>query len=332
MTGSVGIVATACAFPPSTSAIAEVFADEAAELTDEVVGRLGIRSVHVTEGTSGSELAIAAAADALAAAGVPGKEIDVIVDYTILPQEYLVPVWNLGSRLQHELGATNAFALGFSGGGSTNFQVALRAAAGLLLGDGLRTALLFGADVAIRGNRVINPDHPVTVLGDGASAVVLAADADHDVVLGTELVSDGAFHDVCHIPGGALAQLADSSRADLYRLRIDTEKLARAPKADVLRTLGDRLLAQASVGVGDISHFVCPNVSAADQALYQTVWEAPPSEVHIENRQSHGHVQATDLVLNLQATSAKGQCEEGDLLLLSSHGMGFTSGVTLIRH
>jgi 3-oxoacyl-[acyl-carrier-protein] synthase-3 len=332
MTGSVGIVATACAFPPSTSAIAEIFADEAVELTDDVARRLGIRAVHVTEGTTGSELATAAAADALAAAGVQGKEIDVIVDYTILPQEYLVPVWNLGSRLQHELGATNAFALGFSGGGTTNFQVALRAAAGLLLGDGLRTALLFGADVAIRGNRVINPDDPVTVLGDGASAVVLVADAEHDIVLGTELVSDGDFHDVCHIPGGALAQLADSSRADLYRLRIDTEKLARAPQADVLRMLGDRLLAQAEVGDGDVRHFVYPNVSAEDQALYQTVWQAPPSEIHEENRQGHGHVQATDLVLNFEATTTKGQCAEGDLVLLSSHGMGFTAGVTLIRH
>ncbi|MCA1709930.1 MAG: hypothetical protein LC808_44270, partial [Actinobacteria bacterium] len=192
-------------FPPSTCTLADICGAEQVDPSDPALQRIGIESVHAADGQSGSDLALAAAERALAAAGITGKDIDVIVDYTVLPQEYLVPVWNLGNKLQHQLGATKAFALGFSGGGSTNLLVALRFATDLIrANDNVRTALLFGAEIAIPGNRVLNPTQPVTVLGDGASAVVLVAGGDGIVVLGTEIASDATYHDVCYIPGGAL--------------------------------------------------------------------------------------------------------------------------------
>ncbi|HEX9993251.1 MAG TPA: 3-oxoacyl-[acyl-carrier-protein] synthase III C-terminal domain-containing protein [Acidimicrobiales bacterium] len=326
----VGIAATATAFPPSTRPIADIFADEGVDLPGELAERLGIREVGV--GSAGADLALAAATDALAAAGAAGRDVDVIVDYTILPQEYLVPVWNLGNRLQHELGATRAFTLGFSGGGATNFHVALRAATDLLrAGDGLRTALLFGADVAIPGNRVVERDEPVTVLGDGASAVVLRAGEEHDVVLGVELASDGAYHDVAHIPGGALAQLDHDHDEDLYRLRIDVDRLAAAPTGATVDRLTGLVLDRAGAGRDDVAHWVCPNLSAADQDGYRAAWGAAPAPACAANLAAHGHVQANDLVANLRAVVADG-CDGGDLVLLASHGMGFTAGAALVRH
>lgn len=330
--GTVGMLATACAFPSATRTVADICADEQVELSDLALERLGIASVHVCDDESGADLALAAASSALSAAGVQGKEIDLIVDYTVLPQHFLVPVWNLGNKLQHELDATNAFTLGFSGGGTSNFHVALRFATDLIMAnERVHTALLFGADTAIPGNRVINPGDPVTVLGDGASAIVLASDADRNVVLGTEIVSDGAYHDVCYIPGGALAHLDREDRTDLYRLQIDTAKLAGAPTSETLERLGDLVLDRAGRDRSDVRHFIFPNLSASDQAMCRAVWDAPASPIVDANRERQGHVQATDLVFNLETVTADDACVDGDLLLVGSHGMGFTAGVSLLR-
>jgi 3-oxoacyl-[acyl-carrier-protein] synthase III len=325
---SVGILAMTTAFPSSTRSVADVCAEEGIELSAGDAERLGIDTVRACDRESGADLALRATTEALEMAGVTGKQVDVILDWTVLPQHFLVPVWNLGNKLQHELGATNAFTLGFSGGGATNLHVALRFASDLIRSDpGVRTALLFGADSAIPGNRVLGDDSPVTVLGDGASALVLGAEATTNVVLATELVSDGAYHDVCHIPGGALAHLDHEEDAELYRLRIDSAKLADAPTAATLKDLGDRALSRAGVALGDVGEVLLPNISAADDAACRAVWDARPSPASDANRRTHGHVQGNDLVLNLSTSEAR----PGDVTLVASHGMGFTAGVSVIR-
>lgn len=329
---TVGIAATACAFPESTRDITELCADEQVELSDATLAELDVASVHVGDLESGAVLALDAASRALGVAGLQGADVDLIVDYTVLPQLFLVPVWNLGNKLQHELDAKNAFTLGFSGGGTSNFHVALRFAVDLIASDErIRTALLFGADIAIPGNRIVNRTDPVTVLGDGASAVVLTADADRNVVLGTEIVSDGAYHDVCYIPGGALDHLDREDEADLYRLQIDSARLAAASVTETLRALGDRVLDRAGRDVRAVRQFVCPNLSAADQARYSAAWDVPPAPYAEENRRRRGHVQATDLVANLEGATGVDDVAQGDLILVGSHGMGFTAGVTLVQ-
>src|SRR5204863_659195 len=136
--------------------------------------------------------------------------VNVVVEYSIMPQEYLVPVWNMSNKVQAEVGAPKSFVVGFSGGGASNFMVALSSAVAMLSeNEALKTALLVTGDTTIPGNRVLNPREPVTVLGDGASALVLQRDASSGVVIDTELWSDGANHDVCYIPGGSLVHPED---------------------------------------------------------------------------------------------------------------------------
>src|SRR5205823_649187 len=107
---------------------------------------------------------------------------------------------------QHELGAKKAFTVGFSGGAASNFLVALSSGVAMLqANDNMKAALLVASDVTIPGSRVVNPGDPVSILGDGASAVVLQKGATASIILATELWSDGAMHDVYYIPGGALA-------------------------------------------------------------------------------------------------------------------------------
>jgi 3-oxoacyl-[acyl-carrier-protein] synthase-3 len=323
-------ILSACGrFPRQQRSIAELFADEGVNLSAEDAEDLGIQHVGVCNGETGSALALAAAHEALERAAVGPRDIDVIVDYSILPQEYLVPAWSMGNKLQHELGAKKAFTLGFSGGGATNFLVALQFARGLIEGEsGIRTALLVGADVAITGNRILNPRAPVSVLGDGASAVVLREGDGPASVVEIELHSDGACHDVCRIAGGGVAF---PERGDLYRMELDRFRFdAMDRMSDVLR-LAHRALERVGLTITDLTAALYPNISRADQLSYERTFGFEEGRGCRRNLRRFGHVQGTDLVVNLQSLLDSGALAEGETCLVASHGKGFVAGIGLLR-
>jgi 3-oxoacyl-[acyl-carrier-protein] synthase-3 len=329
MNAQVGILAAACHLPAQKRAVAELFQEERAAFNSAIAQRLGIDQVPMRNGETASNMAVAAAREALQKAAVDPSQVDVILEYSILPQEYLVPVWNMSNKVQAEVGAGKSFVVGFSGGGASNFLVALSSAAALLQeNENLKTALLVTGDVTIPGNRVLNPAEPVSVLGDGASAVVMQRGASAGVVIDTELWSEGANHDICYIPGGSLVH---PHEAELYRMELDKKRYDGFPKAEVLVRMSKALLQRAGIQMADVAAVICPNISAQDQTELQPVFDGKISPVCASNLSAHGHLQGTDFVLNYLALLQGGQVHPGDYVLAASHGMGALAGVTLIR-
>jgi 3-oxoacyl-[acyl-carrier-protein] synthase III len=324
-----GIVSAACQIPEQRRAARELFVEEGLDPALETSVRLGIEEVPVCKGHQGSELAVAASIEALARAGVSGADVDVVVDYTILPQKWMVPVWNMSGEVQKEVGAEKAFTVGFSGGGSTNFLVALNFAAAMLESDEkMKYALLVAGDVTIPGNRVLNPSSPVSVMGDGGSAVLLQRGASGRMVLGTELLSDGANHDVYYIPGGCLENPEDPA---LYRMVLDKQRYEAAPRTATMLQLAGKVLARAGLSLEDIKYVVYPNISIEDQNAFREAFGLRPEQICTSNLATHGHLQGNDLVLNYLSLVGNGAVSEGDYILICSHGMGFMAGVSLIR-
>jgi 3-oxoacyl-[acyl-carrier-protein] synthase III len=324
-----GIVSAACQLPEQRRTTHELFLEEGLDLAPEISMRLGVEQVPVCSGHRGSELAVAASLEALARAGVSGADVDVVVDYTILPQKWMVPVWNMSGEVQKEVGAEKAFTVGFSGGGATNFLVALNFAAAMLEADEkMKYALLVAGDVTIPGNRVLNPASPVSVMGDGASAVLLQRGALGRMVLGTELLSDGANHDVYYIPGGCLANPEDPA---LYRMVLDKPRYEAAPKTATMLRLAGNLLDRAGLKLQDVKYVVYPNISSEDQSAFREAFGLRPEQICTANLATHGHLQGNDLVLNYLSLVGDGAVREGDYILICSHGMGFMAGVSLIR-
>jgi 3-oxoacyl-[acyl-carrier-protein] synthase III len=329
MPAQVGIVAAACCLPPGRRSAADLLTGEGGSLMSSNVTRIGIDEVPAIEGETGSALALAAARQALERAGMTGAQLDVIVDYTTLPQDYLVPAWNMSNRLQHELGASKAFTVGFSGGGASNFLVALASAVALLqVNEKLQTALLVASDLTLPENRVLHPEDPVSVLGDAAGAVVLRRDAAANLVLDSEFLSEGALHDVCYIPGGALAHPDDP---ELYRLELDKQRYDSAAKSKRLRQMTDCLLKRAGLSLNQITFALYPNLSREDQAEFQQALELKDEQMCLSALSSHGHLQGTDFVVNYLAMLESSAVKSGDYFLAASHGMGFLPAVSLFR-
>src|SRR5256885_5446056 len=332
MRAAVGIVAASCHLPQYKRSIEDLFREEGANFSADVVARLGIKQVPLQNGDASetaSNMAVAAAKKALQRANVDPLTVDVVVEYSIMPQEYLVPVWNMSNKVQAEVGASKSFVVGFSGGASSNFMVALSSAAAMLSeNDSVKTALLVTGDTTIPGNRVLNPDDPVTVMGDGASAVVLQRDAARGIVIDTELWSDGNNHDVCYIPGGSLIHPDD---INLYRMQLDKTRYDAFPKTETLRQMSDKLLERAGMKLSDVACVLCANISAQDEAAMQEAFEGKVSSVCGSNRESHGHLLGTDFPLNYLSATESGAVKQGDYVLAVSHGMGATAAVSLLH-
>jgi 3-oxoacyl-[acyl-carrier-protein] synthase-3 len=222
---SIGIVGAAVSLPAEVRTVADVFRDEGIAFRTEMQARLGIDHVHVSEGETGSELAAIAAREALQRAGIKASEIGVIVDYSILPQEWLVPVWNMSNKLQHVLGATDAFTAGFSCGGATKFLTSIHFASGMLRNQAsFKAILLVRAEIAIAGHRVVNPDDPVSVLGDGTSA------DRYEPQLGLRSCRYGAL-----VGRKPTRRLLHSDRLDLCRVVLDKLQYDTVLRTSILR-------------------------------------------------------------------------------------------------
>jgi 3-oxoacyl-[acyl-carrier-protein] synthase III len=333
MKAPVGIVAAACHLPAQRRSVDDLVQEEGATFNSDISARLGIDQVPLRDGDgteTASNMAVAAAREALQRAKVEPITVDVVIEYSFMPQEYLVPVWNMSNKVQAEVGASKSFVIGFSGGDSSNFSVALSSAAAILSeNDAIKTALLVTGDTTIAGNRVLNPPDPVTVLGDGASAVVLQRGNSTGVVVDAELWSEPDNQDICYIPGGSLIHPDDIS---LYRLQLDKARYDSFPKQQTLRQMTDRLLARSGLTLADIHTVLCANISAEDEAALQEAFDGKISSVCGGNRQSHGHLFGTDLPLNYLSLIEQNGLKQGEHILLISHGMGTTAAVSLLRY
>ena len=166
------------------------------DTSDEwIVSRTGIRERRISH-VGLEELAYVAAARALAAAGIPGGSIELIV-FGTCSHEDQVP--NMASGIQVRIGAQAAAAFDINTA-CTSFLYGLSAATALIRTQVVRNALVIGAEL-------ISPfmdwsDRDVAVLfGDGAAAVVLEASDREEGVLAEKLGCYGDAREILRVQG-----------------------------------------------------------------------------------------------------------------------------------
>ncbi|MDX6442556.1 MAG: 3-oxoacyl-[acyl-carrier-protein] synthase, partial [Gaiellaceae bacterium] len=174
--------------------------DELAKLVDTsdewIVERTGIRERRMADRSEAlSDIALPACRDALAQAGVEGKDIDLLIVATVTP-DMAFP--STGAILADQLGATDAAAYDLSAG-CTGFMYALAQGYGMVAGGLSKRALIVGGDLL---SKILDWEDRATLVlfGDGAGAVVIEAVAAQGF-LGFELGADGAGGSNLWLPG-----------------------------------------------------------------------------------------------------------------------------------
>jgi len=282
--------------------------------------RTGIRERRMaSEEEALSDLALPACRDALAQAGVEGRDVDLLIVATVTP-DMAFP--STGAILADQLGAVDAAAYDLSAG-CTGFMYALAQAYGMLAAGLAKRALVVGGDVL---SRILDwTDRSTLVLfGDGVGAVVLESVPERGF-LGFELGADGGGGESLWLPGSGSRIFDESERfvkmngREVYKFA--TRILVQSAE-DVLRRCG--------VTIGDVDVYVPhqANVRIIDHATKKL---GVPSERVVINVDRYGNTSSGSIPLALADAAQDGRLRPGKLVLMTGMGAGLTWGSALIR-
>ncbi len=317
------ITGTGSYLPPNRVTNADLAARLAAsgvETSDDwIVARTGIRARHFAEpDVPCSDLAVEAARQAMASAGVDASQIDLIILATSTP-DMVFP--STACIVQRKLGIQGCAAFDVQAVCS-GFVYALTVADSMIRTGAARKALVIGAEVF---SRILDfSDRTTCVLfGDGAGAVVLEA-SDTPGLLATELHADGRHVDILCVPG----TVSGGQVSGLPFLTMDGQavfKLAVGVLEDVARSV----LAKAGRSASDIDWLV-PH-QANIRIMHGTAKKLKlPLDKLIVTVDEHGNTSAASIPLALDVAVRGGSIKRGDTVMLEGVGGGFTWGAVLL--
>lgn len=317
------ITGTGSYLPPrrvTNEDLASELASTGVETSDQwIVERTGIRARHfAAPDVASSDLALPAAQNALAAAGVQASDIDLIVVATSTP-DMVFP--SVASILQRKLGIAGCAAFDVQAVCS-GFVYALTVADAMIRTGAARKALVVGAEVF---SRILDfTDRTTCVLfGDGAGAVVLEA-SETPGILASDLHADGRYVDILCVPGHVSGGHVIGSPL----LKMDGQAVFRLA-VNVLEQSARTVLAKAGRSEADIDWLIPHQANIRIMQGTAKKLKLPPEKL-VVTVDEHGNTSAASIPLALDAAVRGGKVRQGDTVLLEGVGGGFTWGAVLL--
>ena len=291
--------------------------------------RTGIveRRIASAEETTCS-MAVTAAKQAMARAGVQAGELDAIVLSTATPDR-LLP--STAVDLQAQLGATRAAAFDLSAA-CTGWLYAMTVAEGMMHSGAIETALVVGAE---KMSAITDwQDRSTCVLfGDGAGAVVLkrTQNGGNKGILSTFMRSDGTLAELLWRPAGGAA--VPFSEAVLQDRSSFVKMAGREVFKHAVRQMSeacDRALDGAKLTGSDIDILI-PH-QANNRIIEATAKHAGISmeKVYV-NVDRFGNTSSASIPIAIDEAIERGRLRPGSTALLCAFGAGFTWGSMVIR-
>lgn len=286
--------------------------------------RVGIKKRHIAaEGEFTSDLAVAAAREALADAGMTPDDIDLIIVATTTP-DYTFP--SAATLVQMKLGMHHGFAFDIQAVCS-GFVYAVTTADSYIKNGLARRVLVIGAETF---SRLLDwTDRTTCVLfGDGAGAVVmegvdLADDEPERGVLASALRSDGQHWDKLYVDGGPSTT---GTTGHVHMQGPEVFRHAVGKITDVVYAT----LEKSGYTVDDLDWFVPHQANRRIIDGAGAKLGLPPEKVVVTVDQ-HANTSAASVPLALSVATKDGRIKRGDLVMLEAMGGGFTWGASLIR-
>ncbi len=294
------------------------------DTSDEwIVSRTGIRERRISHVTL-TDLAHVASARALAAAGLVGKDLDLIV-FGTCSHEDQVP--NMASGIQARIGADSAAAMDVNTA-CTSFLYGLSTATALIRSGVVRNALVIGAELISPFMDWTNRDVAV-LFGDGAAAVVLQATDNEEGLLAEHL---GCYADAretlrVHGMGGRYA-----NRGILYgsvRWQFEGQEIFKRA-VHGMGAASENALRKLDLKAENVD-LVVPhqaNLRIIESVAKRT--RIPMERVYV-NIQRYGNMSAATVPVALCEAIEDGRVRPGSLLLMPGFGGGLTYCAHVVR-
>jgi 3-oxoacyl-[acyl-carrier-protein] synthase-3 len=294
---------------------------------DWILSRTGIRERRFAEpGTGASDLGVRAAEQAIAAAGIGARDVDLIICATYTP-DMAFP--STACLIQHRIGAKPAAAFDLQAACS-GFVYALVTAAQYVASAGIRYALVVAADV---NSTIVDPaDQKVSPLfGDGAGAVILGPVNHGAGLLGFHMGADGGGGSLFYMPAGGSRRpaTAETVGAREHYIKMDGPSLFRFG-VDAMVQASRLALDRASLAVTDVDLFIPhqANVRIIEAGIERL---GIPRDKTLVTLDRFANTAAASIPIALDLAARSGRLQPGMIVLLTGFGAGLTWGSTILK-
>lgn len=282
--------------------------------------RTGIRERRIaSEDEALTDIALPAARDALADAGVAAEDVDLLVCATVTP-DMMFPT--ASALLADTLGMPRAAAYDLLAG-CTGFVYAIAQAYAMLAAGLSQRALVVGGDVL---SKILDWDDRSTLVlfGDGAGAVVLER-VERGGFIGFELGADGGGGENLWYPGSGSRRF-ENPEALLKMNGREVYKFATR----IMVHSAQEILAECGKTVDDVDVYI-PHQANKRIIDYAADKLGFPPEKTVVNVDRYGNTSSGSIPLALADAREEGRLRDGALILMTGMGAGLTWGSALLE-
>jgi 3-oxoacyl-[acyl-carrier-protein] synthase III len=295
--------------------------------------KMGIRQRHIAgSADTVTHMASEAALKAIAMAGISPEQIGLVISHGSEHKDHLV--WNAASKIQFNIGATNAYAFEIYAL-CAGTPIALNTARAMMQTDPRLQYVLLAA--GSRENDLINPLNErsrfMFNFGSGGGAILLHRGASQNIILGAAAITDGSLSEMVVLTEAAVGQ--DQAEVGDLRGRLDVtdaaymaDRLGSTSLENFVRVIRDSVESSGAT-LSDVRFMGITHMKRSFYLeILQAVGLSPEQSVYLED---YGHVQSVDQVLALELGLAAGKIQPGDLVVLAGAGTGYTWSAIALR-
>jgi 3-oxoacyl-[acyl-carrier-protein] synthase III len=294
------------------------------------VETVGVRRPVAIEAVGPSTLAVPAAQQALARAGLTTESVDFIVFATMTPD---VTFPGAGCFFQDQMGCATVGALDIRAQ-CAGFVFALAVADQFVQAGVYQHVLVIGAEVHSSGLDYSERGARISALyGDGAGVAVVGKGDDTRGVRGTAIHTDGRQHTRfwCEYPSSRqhpVRMTAENFRAGRHFITMDFDAVRRFGEESLPAVIGEALHA-AAVRPEQIDRYIIGHIFPDVAESVGARLGIPASRLNVPAAR-HGHLTAAALPTALSEEIGEGRLGEGATVCLAASGAGFAWGAAVV--
>lgn len=287
---------------------------------------------HVESGVGSSDLAYEAALKAIEAAEIDNEEIDFIIAATLSPDHYFP---GIGVSVQKKLGLAGIGALDVRNQCS-GFIYALSIADQYIRNRTYKKILVVAAEVQSTNLDYTDEGRDIAVLfGDGAGAVLLEANKNNDGrgILSTHLFSDGRFITDLWMEKPSPKDKPTFSSSFLANKRYFPRMNGRNVFKNAVEKMPEAVriaLKHNNLTIEDVDYLIPHQANDRISLMVARNLKIPVEKV-IRNIDRYGNTTAASIPIALDEALKQGKIKEGNTVVLTAFGSGYTWASAVIR-
>jgi 3-oxoacyl-[acyl-carrier-protein] synthase-3 len=295
------------------------------DTTDEwITTRTGMKRRHwASDNEATSDLALAAARNALVSAKLEASDVDAYIVCTVYP-DFLFPA--TACIVASKLGARDkaAFDMEIACSG---FIYGLTVASALIRSGVYRRVMLIGAETL---SKLMNRNDRGTAIlfGDGAGAVVLEA-SEEDSFLASELGSDGSRPELLRVEAGGsrLPMTHEAIDRGADRIHMEGREVFKFAVTKMIDAT-DKALEKAHLVKADVDVLIPHQANKRIIDAAMKYLDIPPDRC-IVNIQEYGNTSAASIPIALSEAVAAGKVKTNDIIVFVGFGGGLSWGAVV---